>query len=83
MVVGDAFHNRNGGSMKITVSDDFLPHLSNIEIQDICKDWAFARKNGHENLLQHRFTGLGHIEKSLKHDEDAEVYWFLAKVLEA
>ena len=68
---------------KITVSDDFLPHLSNIEIQDICKDWAFARKNGHENLLQHRFTGLGHIEKSLKHDEDAEVYWFLAKVLEA
>ena len=65
------------------VNDDFLPNLSSIEIVDIQKDWAWARKHAKESLLYHRFTGLGHIEKSLGHDEDAETYFFLADVLEA
>ena len=68
--------------MKIIVTDDYLPGLSTIQLNSLCKDWKMARDNGTEKHLHHRYLGYAHLALADGMKRDADDYFTLADVLE-
>ena len=67
---------------KITVSDDFLPDQSTIQIEEMCREWKAYAWTNQQDILFHRYLGLGHIAMAKRKTADADVYFFLADLLE-
>ena len=67
--------------IKLTVTDDFFPLLSDIEIREMCDDWRRADCLGLERLMAHRLTGYGYIALADKRHRDAADYFCLARVM--
>ena len=68
--------------MKIIVTDDYFPDLSNIQINHMCWEWKSARENNMEKALHHKYLGLGHLALADGLKRDADDYFTLADVLE-